>query len=245
MCFVPTKENIRKIFETHENQCAFSACNKKILDTDGHFNGNILFLESNRKDRSRYNPEITNEKMIDYHNLILICYEHAFEVEFREKQYTLSKLRKEIFQDLQTLTVDEYNFPDEKMKEFLFHYIEHHDRDTNSHVGITESTSAFSPFVPRYSIHVNDVYVNPTKQFVDGKFEIINLDKKLTDYERVIFYSKDKSYSEGTVADTTLMSDIRIEGAIPNIPKGEYRISIRSAIDDSSRLEEDLMFTIL
>lgn len=242
---IPTKENIRKIFETHENQCAFSTCKKKILDTDGHFNGHILFLESNRKDRARYNPEITNEQMIDYHNLILVCYEHIFEVEFREKEYTLSKLRKEIFQDLQTLTVDEYDFPDEKMKEFLFHYIEHHDPDTNSHVSITVTASALTGGIPRYSANIKDMYVNPTKQFAEGKFEIIDTSEKITEYDIIIFYPKDKSFSEGTQADTLLMSEIRIEGQVPNIPKGEYFISIRSAVDNSSRIEKDLPFTIL
>ena len=242
---IPTKENIRKLFETHENQCAFSACNKKILDTDGHFNGNILFLESNRKNGARYNPEITNEQMVDYHNLILVCYEHAFDVEFREKNYTISKLRKEIFHDLQTLTVDEYDFPDEKMKEFLFHYIEHHDPDTNSHVSITVTPSALSAGIPRYTVHVEDVYVNPTKQFADGKFEIIDTAKKITEYERIVFYPKDKSYLDGIPADTSLMSVMRIEGQVPKLSKGDYCISIRSAIDDSSRIEKDLSFTVL
>ena len=178
-------------------------------------------------------------------NIILICYEHAFDVEFREKEYTLSKLRKEIFRDLETLTVDEYNFPDEKMQEFLFHYIEHFDPDTNSNIRITVTPSALTFGIPRYTVYSKDIYVNPTKQFGEGKFEIINLSRNLTSYERVIFYPKDRTYSEGTTADTKLMSEMRIEGQVPKIPKGEYLISIRSAIDDSSRLEEDLPFTIL
>ena len=183
--------------------------------------------------------------MVDYHNLILVCYEHAFEVEFREKDYTIQKLRKEIFQDLQTLTVDKYNFPNEKMKEFLFHYIEHHDPDTNSHVSIRVTASALTFGAPRYSANVKDVYVNPTKQFTEGKFEIIDMARKITEYDRITFYPTDKSYSEGTPADTTLMSEIRIEGQVPDIPKGDYLISIRSAIDNSSRIEEDLSFTIM
>ena len=242
---IPTKENIRKIFETHQNQCAFSSCTKKILDSDGHFNGNILFLESNKKAGPRFNPNLTNEQMIDYHNLILICYEHAFDVEWREKKYTLTKLRKEIFHDLQTLTKDEYDFPNEQMQQFLFHYIEHHDPDTNSHVNIRVTPSALTFGVPRYSVNVDDVYVNPTKQFVGGKFEIIDTAKKLNEYDRVVFYPKNKSYHEGVSADVALMSEVRMEGNIPEIPKGEYFISIRSAIDDSSRIEDDLSFTIM
>ncbi len=242
---IPTKENIRKIFETHKNQCAFSKCEKKILNTNGHFNGNILFLESNKKGKPRFNPELTNEEMIDYHNLILVCWEHAFDVEWKEKKYTISKLRNEIFHDLQTLTVEEYNFPNDAMKELLFHFIEHHDPDTVSHVYLREEASALTFGVPRYSAQIDDVHIDPTKQSAGGKFEIIDVSTKLNEFDKVVFYPKNSTYSEGIQSDTETKSTMRIEGQVPDIPKGEYFVSVRSAIDESSRTKEDLSFTVL
>jgi len=242
---IPTKENIRKIFETHKNQCAFSECGAKILDTDGHLNGNILFLESNKKGKPRFNPEITNEEMIDYHNLILVCWEHAFNVEYKEKKYTLPRLRKEIFQDLQTLGVEEYNLPNEVMQDLLFQFIEHHDPDTLSHVSITETPSAFTFGRPRYTTSVDEVHIDPTKQFAGGKFEIIDLSTNLNEFDTVVFYPKNSTYSEGFQAGTETKSTMRIIGYVPDIPKGDYFVSIRSAIDESSRTKEDLEFTVL
>lgn len=242
---IPTKENIRKIFETHKNQCAFSECGKKILDSDGHLGGNILFLESNKKDKPRFNPELPNEKMIDYHNLILVCWEHAFYVEYKEKKYTVSKLRNEIFQDLRTLSVEEYNLPNDVMQELLFQFIEHHDPDTHSHVAVKGEASALTFGVPRYSAQIDDVHIDPTKQFAGGKFEIIDVSTKLNEFDTVVFYPKNSSYLEGIQADTETKSTMRIVGKVPDIPKGEYLVSVRSAIDDSSRTKDDLSFTVL
>jgi hypothetical protein len=242
---IPTKETIRKIFETHKNQCAFSECNKEILDSDGHLNGNILFLESNRKDRPRFNPELSNEEMIDYHNLILVCWEHAFNVEYKEKKYTVSKLRDEIFRDLQSLNPEQYNLPNEVMQEILFQFIEHHDPDTLSHVEVKGYASALSLGSPRFSVQVDDVHIDPTKQFAGGKFEIIDVSKKLNAYDTVVFYPKNSKSSEGVQADSETKSSMRIVGQVPNIPAGDYLVSIRSAIDDSPRIQEDLAFTVL
>ena len=108
---------------------------------------------------------------------------------------------------------------------------------------VLESALTFG--MPRYSVNIDDVYINPTKQFMGGKFEIIDTARKLTEYDRVVFYPKNKSYDEGLSADVALMSEIRMEGQVPDLPKGDYFISIRSAVDDSSRIENDLSFTVL
>jgi len=82
---IPTKENIQKLFETHQNQCAISDCDKKIIDSDGYVLGNIFFIESNKKEHSRLNPKLTNEQIIDYHNLILLCDYHGMFSEFKDR----------------------------------------------------------------------------------------------------------------------------------------------------------------
>jgi len=39
---------------------------------------------------------------------------------------------------------------------------------------------------------------------------------------------------------------MRIEGQVSDLPKGEYFVSLRSAIDETSKFEEcDLSFTVL
>ena len=83
---LPSRKNIEKIFQTHQNQCAFSQCPKKIIDSDGHVNGNIYFIESNIKGNPRYNSKLTNDKMISYQNLILLCDIHGLDIEWKEKK---------------------------------------------------------------------------------------------------------------------------------------------------------------
>jgi hypothetical protein len=67
----------------------------------------------------------------------------------------------------------------------------------------------------------------------------------LNEFDTVVFYPKNSTYSKGIQADTETKSTMRITGKVPNIPKGEYFVSIRSAIDESPRTKEDLVFTVL
>ena len=69
---IPTKENIQKLFETHQNQCAFSNCDKKIIDQAGGINGNILFVESiGRPDLRDKAEEFTEELYNTLHRKLL------------------------------------------------------------------------------------------------------------------------------------------------------------------------------
>ena len=78
-----------------------------------------------------------------------------------------------------------------------------------------------------------------------GKFEIIDVATKLNEFDKVVFYPKNSTYSKGIQADTETKSTMRIEGQVPDIPKGEYFVTVRSSIDESSRTKEDLSFTVL
>jgi hypothetical protein len=61
-----------------------------------------------------------------------------------------------------------------------------------------------------------------------------------------VFYPKDSTYEKGTLADIEIKSQMSIEGAVPDLPKGEYLVSLRSAIDETSKIEDgDLSFTVL
>ena len=58
-------------------------------------------------------------------------------------------------------------------------------------------------------------------------------------------YVKEGTYSEGIQADIEIKSTMRIDGRVPDIPKGGYYVSVRSALDEVSKLENDLKFTVL
>ena len=247
---IPTKYNIQKLFVTHQNQCAFSKCKRKIIDEDGHLNGNIFFIESNKKEQPRYNHKLSNEQMIDYHNLVLLCDIHGLDIEWKEKKYTIAKLREEIFTDLKNLPNNNFKFPDKMFEDIIFHFIDKHDPDRLSHVQInsfeygtgTTGTNSQGVFA---DVTCTGVYIKPTRHFAGNKFEIIDTRRKIQKFDKVVFYAKDATYSKGIQADVEIKSQMRIEGTVPEFPQGEYFVSLRSTIDESSKLEEDLSFTIL
>ena len=244
---IPTRENIEKLFETHQNQCAFVKCKKKIIDDDGIIGGNILFIESNIKEKPRFNPELTDDEMINYHNLILVCYKHAFDVEFKEKKYTMSKLRNEIFEDSMKWTDKKGSISNKNMEEIIFHFLQHHDPDRLSHLTIStpDAIGGMYHSSPIYEVTCTGVKIAPTKHLIGGKFEIIMTKGKLLESDKVVFYSKNSEYSQGVQAHIEIKSQTRIEGKVPNLPTGEYFVSLRSSIDETSRLENDLIFTVL
>ena len=241
---IPTKENIQKIFHTHQNQCALLKCHKKIIDEDGHINGNIYFIESNIKGKPRYNSELTNEQMIDYHNLILLCDIHGLDIEWKERKYTISKLSDEILLDQETLSKQNFELSDKIFENTLSNFIDYHDPDRFSHMTL--------PFVYNFAmghsfteLSSTGIYIKPTKHFIKGKFEIVDTRRKIQVYDKVIFYPKNLSYLEGVQADIEIKSKMSILGEVPQLPEGKYLISLRSALDETSKLENDLEFTVL
>ena len=88
-------------------------------------------------------------------------------------------------------------------------------------------------------------YIQPTRSHINGKFEIIMIKREIRLYDKVVFYPKNSTYENGIQADIEIHSHMRIEGKVPDLPPGEYLVSLRSAIDETNKLEEDLSFTIL
>jgi len=246
---IPPKENIEKIFRIYANQCSFGDCFKKIIDSDNHVNGNIVFVESNKKNHPRYNPKLTNEQMEDVANLLMFCDIHAYELEYNTEQFTVSRLKSKITQDLKNLPDSNFEFSAELWENFLHHFIDYHDPDRFSNFtlnAVLDPNDKFSPggdwWIETSYVHV---LIRPTKHFTGGKFEIIDYKRKFREYDKVVFYSKDSTYTNGIQADIEIKSAMRIEGLVPPIPKGEYLVSVRSSLDEKSKLEEDLEFTIL
>ena len=119
--------------------------------------------------------------MIDYHNLILVCYKHAFDVEWKEKKYTISKLREEIFEDVKKLNEFTFNFSESVLEEILFHFIEHHDPDRLSHMSINSPDGFVGVYGSRpiYEITCTGVRIVPTRHIIGGKFETISTKRKI------------------------------------------------------------------
>lgn len=246
---IPTRENITKLFETHQNQCAFHDCDRQIIDSDAHVQGNVFFIESNKKDQPRFNQKLSNEKMIDYNNLILLCDIHGFDIEWKEKIYPVPNLLQEIRYDKKYLKKYNFKLTNEMMEKMLFHFIDHYDPDRLAHIevksikydggGIWDGGCFTSGFI------CTGAYIKPTKQFQGKKFEIIDTRRKIREFDKVVFYPKTSTYAEGIQADIEIKSHMTIEGIVPDFPKGDYFVSLRSAIDDSSKFEKDLSFTIM
>lgn len=87
----PTKETIREIFAKSGNICAFTGCNRLMIDEDGTFIGQICHIEGVKGER--YNPDMSNEERRAPENLMLMCYEHHTKTN-NEKIYTVEVMRK-------------------------------------------------------------------------------------------------------------------------------------------------------
>ena len=244
---IPSQDSIRKIFHSHQNQCALLKCHKKIIDDEGHINGNIFFIESNEEGQARYNQNLSNDGMDDYHNLILLCDNHGWDIEWKERKYTLSRLRDEIILDQETLLENDFELDDEMLNNVVEHFVEYHDPDRLSHIQIENYGEDHKNY---YSVggfwwfKCSRIFIRPSRNLVGGRFEIVDTKRKFENSDKVIFYPKNDLNSKGIEADTKFKSDMSIAGITPKLPIGEYRISI---IDDlgNSKLEKKLNFKIL
>lgn len=244
---IPSFSNIEKIFETHQNQCALTQCNKKIIDSDGHVLGNIYFMESNVKGQPRYNSQLTNEQMADYHNLILLCDTHGLDVEWKERKFNMDRLRREIFYDQKTIFSDDFKLTETMMESVLQNFIEYHDPERLSHITINQYMDHHKNSVGLGFIWFSDsrYYIKPTRNVVGGKFEIIDTKEGFEKTDTVIFYPKDKPNSKGVEVDSEFKSKMSIAGITPDLSKGEYEISIIKNPEKIQKFEKNLTFSIL
>ena len=87
----PTKETIRELFAKSGNICAFTGCNRLMIDEDGTFIGQICHIEGVKGER--FNPKMTNEERRAPENLMLMCHEHHIKTN-NEQIYTVEVLQK-------------------------------------------------------------------------------------------------------------------------------------------------------
>lgn len=244
---IPPRQNIQKIFDTYENKCAFHTCQKIIIDSEDDVNGNIIFIESNKKDHPRYNPKLTDEQMTAYTNLIMFCDVHMYEIKWKKDEYTASGLRKKLYEDMKTFPKNGYKLSDEIYELFLHHFIDYHDPDSFSQTEVLASgydKGADGDWYFSHFVYSNSV-IKPTKHFVGGFFKLIDYKSRIRENDLVLFYPKDSTSNSGVQAKTEFKSKMRLFGTVPNLKKGEYFVSLHSSLDEKSKLDPDLSFTVL
>lgn len=246
---IPSRKNIEKIFKIYKNECSFHDCSKKIIDLNNTVNGRIIFIESNKKDHPRYNPNLTNLEMIDYTNLIIFCYDDCYEVEKDSDRFPAKSLKIKLDNDSKNLSNSDFKLSDEMYKEFLHHFIEYYDPDRLSHIRFLEpdecGRASIGGDIGDVLVSQDDVRIRPTRHYAGGKFEIIDTGRKIQEFDEVIFYPVNSSLEKGIQVDIEIKSSMNIHGSVPNLQKGDYFVTIVSALDPTSKLENDLKFTVL
>ena len=245
---IPSRENFEKIFRVYRNKCSFWECNKTIIDSDNHVNGTILFAESNQKESSRFNPNLSDKDMVNHTNLLMFCDIHCWEVEKEPEKYSGKRLKSKIENDLKKFADSNFELTDDMYDEFLHHFMTYHDPKRFSHIRtyiplFDEAADEGSTFFLDM-ITCDSNYIKPTRHLVGGKFEIINSKRKLEESDILIFYPHDQDISKGISVEYQFKSSMRIEGEAPDIPKGKYMISVLSS-DRTPKLEQDFEFEIL
>ena len=67
---------IKRLFAKSRNQCAFSGCNKLLVQDDGVVTGRICHIKASSKRGPRYDGSQSDEDRHSYGNLLLLCPEH-------------------------------------------------------------------------------------------------------------------------------------------------------------------------
>ena len=239
---IPPRKNIEKIFRIYRNECAFHECYQKIIESDNSVSGNIIFIQSNKKDHPRFNPNITDEEMSDFLNLILFCDAHILEVDVEKERFPASSLKEKLLLDIKTKGEGKFELTDTMFQRFMQHFMTYNDPDYLSHLHTHHPLYDTSGGDWFDIVTCDPVYIKPKRHLPNGLFEIIDTRRKIQESDKVFFYSKSKK-SEYQ-AEIKIKNQTRLEGIVPNCPQGEYLIRITS-IDGKSKLEEELDFTVL
>lgn len=86
---------VKELFAKSGNVCTFPGCNCTLYDgNDEEAEGHICHIVGLKPGSIRHNPNMTEEELNDYDNLILMCPKHHEEIDSDEKQYTVDVLKK-------------------------------------------------------------------------------------------------------------------------------------------------------
>lgn len=83
----------RALLARSGNKCAYPGCPRPIVNTKNIYEAQLCHIESVSHTKQRYNPDLTEEQVKDYNNLMFMCLKHHVETN-DEIVYTAAILRK-------------------------------------------------------------------------------------------------------------------------------------------------------
>ncbi|HCU0891629.1 TPA: hypothetical protein OUJ16_005106 [Raoultella ornithinolytica] len=88
----PKSTTLRTLFLRSGNQCSFPECDVELINSYGHYVGNVCHIEAAEQGGERFNKFQTDEERRSYDNLILLCANHHL-ITNDEKAYTVQVLQ--------------------------------------------------------------------------------------------------------------------------------------------------------
>ena len=87
----PTRETVMELFNKSGNRCTLYPCTNPLIDHKGMLRAQIISIISNEEEEHNYSPNLSNENRINIDNLMILCYEHFFDVKIKE-EFSLKEL---------------------------------------------------------------------------------------------------------------------------------------------------------
>jgi hypothetical protein len=87
----PTKETVMELFNKSGNRCTLYPCTNPLIDHKGRLRAQIISIISNEEEQYNYSPNLSNENRINIGNLMILCYDHFFDMKIKEK-FSLKEL---------------------------------------------------------------------------------------------------------------------------------------------------------
>ncbi|MCL1802284.1 MAG: hypothetical protein FWG30_01400 [Eubacteriaceae bacterium] len=75
------------------NKCAYPGCNDIIFNEKNIRVGTLCHIEAQSPAGPRYNPDLTNEEMHGYDNLVFLCRKHHTESDYDLENYSVERLK--------------------------------------------------------------------------------------------------------------------------------------------------------
>ncbi|RYZ78921.1 MAG: hypothetical protein EOP04_28770 [Proteobacteria bacterium] len=83
----------RALLARSGNKCAYSGCTHPIVDERNQYVANLCHIESVAAKDQRYNPNLTEQEVNSYNNLMFMCLRHHIETN-DEKAYPVVRMRQ-------------------------------------------------------------------------------------------------------------------------------------------------------
>ncbi len=110
-----TQKTIKQLFSLSGNQCAFPNCDKMIVNSNGTVIGEICHISAVNENGPRFNPELSENEINSFENLILLCPTCHTIVDREFNTYTTNKLKEIRNQHIEKFENNKYNFNTENI----------------------------------------------------------------------------------------------------------------------------------